>query len=126
MDFMSLIYSCTHRSTGLAGELLNASANRQRASMPKTPQMDEKTLRERLVVGIYGLLVACPYEQGNPASCQLFEIRKKKLRDRVEWVQSLSFDDMVHIMTVHKGCLAYREGDHQKPTDPLTTPMHPA
>jgi hypothetical protein len=77
--------------------------------MPKTTQTNETVLRERLKADVFGLSVACPYDQGNPASCQLCEIRKTKLQDRLEWVRSLPFDDMVHIMTVHKDCLAYRE-----------------
>jgi len=59
-------------------------------------------------VYIMGLLVGCPYEQ-NPADCALHDIRKKPMQEREGWCNQLSDEEIQHIISTHKECLARRE-----------------
>jgi len=61
-------------------------------------------------VYVMGLLVDCPY-QPNPVDCALHDIRKKPLKERVVWSKQLSNKEIQHIISVHKKCLARKEGD---------------
>ena len=60
-------------------------------------------------VYIAGLLVGCPYKS-EPAGCALYDIRKKPLKERIEWCDQLTDEQIQDILNVHKKCLAQREG----------------
>jgi len=59
-------------------------------------------------VYVTGLLVGCPYEP-NPADCALYDMRQKPLRERIEWCNQLSDEEIQDIIGIHKKCLAQRE-----------------
>ena len=58
---------------------------------------------------IKGLLVDCPYEP-NPPDCELHEIRKKPLKERLEWARQLTDEQVQQIIDIHRKCLAQKEG----------------
>ena len=58
---------------------------------------------------ILGLLVDCPFEP-NPTDCALREIRNKPLAERAEWARQLTDEQVQQIISVHKQCLARKEG----------------
>lgn len=58
---------------------------------------------------IVGLIVDCPYEP-NPEDCALHDIRQKPLRERIEWSKQLTNEEIQDIISVHKKCLAEKEG----------------
>jgi hypothetical protein len=68
--------------------------------------------RQYLLNEIFGLAVACPFDQGNPCNCPLHELRKKTLRERHEWLQALSEEDISNILTFHKKCLGEKENSN--------------
>jgi hypothetical protein len=57
---------------------------------------------------IVGLLVECPFEP-NPTDCALQPIRKKPLKERIEWVNQLTDDQVRDIISEHKECLKRKE-----------------
>ncbi len=59
-------------------------------------------------VYVLGLLVACPYE-ANPATCALYEIRKKPLKERTAWARQLTDKQIEEIISVHQKCSVRRE-----------------
>lgn len=61
---------------------------------------------------IFALSVACPFDQGNPCACPLHEIRKKNLKERYAWIQQLSEESMLDIVTFHHKCMKAKEDDH--------------
>jgi hypothetical protein len=65
--------------------------------------------RQYLLEEIFGLAVACPFDQGNPCKCPLHELRKKSLRERYEWLHELSEESMKDILTFHEKCLDGKE-----------------
>ncbi|MBL4575253.1 MAG: hypothetical protein JKY51_04030, partial [Opitutaceae bacterium] len=76
---------------------------------------------QKLRSGVFNLSVACPYTQGNPQECPLCKIRKRPLKDRYIWVQSLSAKKAEQILTHHKCCLEDKEnGTEQKETKDYT------
>ena len=60
---------------------------------------------------IVGLLVDCPYKP-NPADYTLYDIRKRPLKERIEWSKQLTNKEIQHIISIHKKCLARREGNN--------------
>ena len=62
-------------------------------------------MRER----VFGLSVACPFDQGNPCVCPLHEIRKVSIQERDKWVRGLSTERMLEILTYHQKCLGEKE-----------------
>ncbi len=59
-------------------------------------------------VYVVGLVVDCPYE-ANPADCALHEIRKRPLKERIEWSRQLTEEQIQNIIDIHKKCLARKE-----------------
>lgn len=59
---------------------------------------------EILKTFIIGLLVECPMG-GNPKKCQLYLIRKKPLKDRLVWLDTLSHAEMKDAFHKHRACL---------------------
>ncbi|MCE0499422.1 MAG: hypothetical protein LV481_15890 [Methylacidiphilales bacterium] len=62
-------------------------------------------MRER----VFGLSVACPFDQGNPCVCPLHEIRKLSIEERYKWVRELSNESMLDILHNHQKCLGEKE-----------------
>ena len=58
---------------------------------------------------IFGLSVACPFDQDNPCDCPLYEVRKKSMEERYAWVRELSDVRILSILTYHQKCLDERE-----------------
>lgn len=56
-----------------------------------------------------GLLVACPYNQDNPANCPLHFIRQREMSERIVWLDSLNEDDVQVLYANHKHCLEIKE-----------------
>jgi hypothetical protein len=63
-------------------------------------------LRHYLLEKVFGLAVACPFDQGNPQPCPLHELRKKSLKERYEWLRALSEEEVRNILSFHQKCLA--------------------
>ena len=59
-------------------------------------------------VYVMGLLVACPYKS-NPATCALYDIRKKPLKERMAWARQLADKQIQDIINIHKECFIRRE-----------------
>ncbi len=59
-------------------------------------------------VYVMGLLVACPYKS-NPATCALYGIRKKPLKERMAWANQLADKPIQDIIEIHKKCFIRRE-----------------
>ena len=57
---------------------------------------------------VMGLLVACPYKS-NPATCALYDIRSKPLKERMAWVRQLTDKQIQDIIEIHKECFVRRE-----------------
>lgn len=65
--------------------------------------------RQYLQVKVFGLSLACPFDQGNPCDCPLHEIRKKKLEEKIKWLNKLSDEGVLNILTYHQICLGEKE-----------------
>jgi len=65
--------------------------------------------KQYLLEEIFGLAVACPFDQGNPCECPLHELRKKSLQQRYQWLQDLSDDSLREILVFHRKCLDEKE-----------------
>jgi len=63
---------------------------------------------------LFGLLVACPFDQSNPFHCRLYEIRKKSLKERYDWFAELSEENMLDLLVCHQRCLGGREASKEK------------
>ena len=71
--------------------------------------MDTSPRKQFLLEEIFGLAVACPFDQGNPCNCPLHELRKKSLQERYRWLLDLSEADLRDILTNHRKCLDEKE-----------------
>ena len=60
-------------------------------------------------VYIVGLLIDCPYEP-NPTNCALHDMRKKSLKEKIEFSRRLTDEQVQHIIAIHKKCLSRKEG----------------
>jgi hypothetical protein len=65
--------------------------------------------KQYLLEEIFGLAVACPFDQGNPCNCPLHDLRKKGLRERYEWLQSLSEEALFDVLGFHQKWLEKKE-----------------
>jgi hypothetical protein len=54
------------------------------------------------------LAVACPVDSSNPHNCPLHELRKRAMPERVSWVRSLPFNDLIYLVSYHQVCLGAR------------------
>lgn len=61
--------------------------------------------RLHLMTRVVGLSIACPFSQDNPERCQLCEVRALPMAERIEWVRSLSEEEMNGISIGHEACL---------------------
>ena len=66
--------------------------------------------KDHVKTKIFGLSVQCPFSGTNPCVCPLHEIRKKGLRERLEWAERLSETEALNILTFHQKCLEEKEG----------------
>jgi len=57
---------------------------------------------------VMGLLIACPYGP-NSATCVLYDIRKKPLKERMAWARQLADKQIQDIINIHKKCFIRRE-----------------
>lgn len=60
---------------------------------------------------LMGLIIECPFG-GNPKDCPLYERRKLPMNDKIEWVKSLSDDELLKAYQVHCECLRKKEKNH--------------
>lgn len=58
---------------------------------------------------LVGLLVACPFNQDNPANCPLYYMRTRPLDERIEWLDKLADDDVEILKANHQHCLYLKE-----------------
>ena len=65
--------------------------------------------KELLKAQIVGLSMKCPFDGTNPCVCPLHEIRKQSLTERFAWVQKLSEEEALEIVTNHQACLLDKE-----------------
>ncbi len=54
----------------------------------------------------FGLAMGCPFKDGNPCDCILFEIRKLPLDRKYKWWFSLPEHEKIDIIQYHQICLA--------------------
>lgn len=64
-------------------------------------------------VDMVGLLVACPYNQDNPANCPLHYIRQRDMAQRIAWLDSLDEEEVQVLYANHQHCLEIKE--HRSP-----------
>ena len=60
-------------------------------------------------VFLLGILVACPYGP-NPKDCILHDMRKKSMKERLNFSQQLTENEVQYIIDIHKKCLSQKEG----------------
>jgi hypothetical protein len=65
--------------------------------------------RDRLRGYVFGLTVACPYEQDNPSDCPLCPVRQRTLPERLAWVNELTEKQLINILQYHEFCLRSRQ-----------------
>jgi hypothetical protein len=53
---------------------------------------------------LIGLLVACPSHGGNPAHCQLHQMRLLPMSDRFTWARELPPAEIQRIIATHQQC----------------------
>ncbi len=63
---------------------------------------------DALKSSIFGLTIECPMH-GNPSDCPLHSIRLLLLKERNEWVKSLSHEECETIYENHKECIYKKE-----------------
>ena len=73
----------------------------------------KRTLQE-LKQLILGLTMACPFDQTNPSSCQLHEIRKLDLKERFQWSARLTQEEAESIWANHEKCILTKEEQKSK------------
>jgi hypothetical protein len=62
---------------------------------------------------MYGLVVACPFDQCNPPDCPLCAVRKRPMSERFAWVESLAPGEMDDFLTKHGKCLHAKEAEEE-------------
>jgi hypothetical protein len=61
--------------------------------------------RNELRANLLELSEACPFDHSNPVDCPLFNLRKIKSRERLQWFNALAEADLVYLTTYHHICL---------------------
>ncbi|MBK1792148.1 hypothetical protein [Persicirhabdus sediminis] len=62
---------------------------------------------------IFGLTIACPFSPNDaPSHCQLREIRKLPLAERLAWMKQLTDEERLQFYQNHLQCLKKRESAH--------------
>ncbi|HWZ93722.1 MAG TPA: hypothetical protein VNW30_00865 [Opitutaceae bacterium] len=79
-----------------------------------TPHVPKKRTLQELKQLVLGLSIACPFDQKNPLSCQLHEIRKLDLKTRFQWVSRLTLAEAEGIWASHEKCVLEKESPKQK------------
>lgn len=76
------------------------------------PDIARRESREQLISALIHLAVGCPVDQSNPASCPLYEARKKEMPERMqlmhEWIHSLTDEELEYLAKYHQVCLQWR------------------
>ena len=67
--------------------------------------------REQVLAQIQHLAVTGPDANCNTPDCPLYELRKLAAEERMEWVRSLSDEDLAYMATYHQICLQWMHGD---------------
>jgi len=57
---------------------------------------------------VLGMLIACPYEP-NSATCVLYDMRRKPLKERTVWVRQLTDKQIQEIISAHQKCSVRKE-----------------
>ncbi|MCX6914986.1 MAG: hypothetical protein NT167_18365 [Verrucomicrobia bacterium] len=68
--------------------------------MNSMPHQQKNELRANLLA----LSEACPSDDANPEDCPLFLLRKMKPRNRLQWLNALTDNDLVYLATYHRVC----------------------
>jgi hypothetical protein len=55
---------------------------------------------------VISLTVLCPFDLSNPCHCPLHEIRRKSPIERLDWVDSLTADEVESLLLNHQKCLS--------------------
>jgi hypothetical protein len=78
-----------------------------------TPKLPEKPGLDIFKQAVFGLVVACPFDQKSPPDCQLCEIQRLDLKERFAWVSALTQAEAKSIWAHHEKCLMEkkRSGD---------------
>jgi hypothetical protein len=71
------------------------------AALKTTSQRGKDELRASLL----SLAKACPVDGCNPKDCPLYSLRKMEPRQRLQWFNALSEDDLVYLATYHHVCM---------------------
>jgi hypothetical protein len=77
----------------------------------RPPKVDQL---QQLKQSVLGLVLECPFDQCNPADCQLFEIRQLELKDRFAWVMGLSGEELAAIWASHQMCVMAKKAAESK------------
>ncbi|MCE0499454.1 MAG: DUF4339 domain-containing protein [Methylacidiphilales bacterium] len=64
------------------------------------PQIDD------LQAKVLKLSLACPYDQSNPRTCPLHEVRKISWKEKCRWIDELSETSLRDLLIFHQKCLA--------------------
>ena len=59
---------------------------------------------------VKGLVMGCPFDDELP-DCPLQSLRKQTPAERFNLVNDMTDDDLIHIVSYHKECLAQREAE---------------
>lgn len=54
---------------------------------------------------VLALAECCPLDRCNPPDCPLYQLRKRKMAERLKWLQALDEDDVVYLTSYHYVCL---------------------
>jgi len=66
---------------------------------------NQPSVEEKERIQLYGLVIACPFDQENPTHCSLHAIRKLSRIDRFTWIKSLAPTQISLCIAKHKTCL---------------------
>lgn len=69
--------------------------------MQTTSQLQKDELRVNLI----SLTEACPLDKCDAEDCPLYALRKMKPRQRLQWFNALTEDDLIYLATYHHICL---------------------
>ncbi|MCE0498779.1 MAG: DUF4339 domain-containing protein [Methylacidiphilales bacterium] len=99
----------------LMGSLLASEpAPPEQMEMVPKPVASGGSQMEELQAKVLSLSVACPYDQSNPRTCPLREVRKISLKEKREWIAKLSEMSMVDLNAFCQNCLAGKKKAKKK------------
>ena len=88
-----------------------ANFNRTKPVMQSEIMLMTSTTRQdraELMDSILQVAMACPADQSTPADCPLFAVRKMSLPRRINWLHSLTDDDLAYLASYHCVCMKTR------------------